>query len=218
MHAAIIACSSLAGPVSQAQEKMNTRHPVRFVDRKYHVSPADMRLQILQALDSLEAQVDTVLVAMGFCGGSWRDVSTDRRIVIPYVDDCVTLLLHTEDTPCPNLKKPGHFYVREPDLGAHSLEAMQQRLCRRLGAEGGRAQFEAWFQSYTHIDVVDTGTYDSYAEDHLRQVRRDARLAGCQIAHVPGSNLLLEKLVSGRWDGQFLVLEPGRTLSEQDFT
>ena len=217
MNAVIFACSSLEKHVSLAQERMNTRYPVYFLDRKYHASPAEMRQQIISALNALAADVDTVLAAMGFCGGSWGDIHTDKRIVIPYVDDCVTLLLHTGDEPCPNLKKPGHFYFREPDQGAQSLEAMRQRLCVRLGDGQGGALFEKWFQSYTHIDIVDTGTYDSYAAAHLQQVQRDASLAGCRVEHVPGSNLLLEKLVSGRWDGQFIIAEPGQALSYQDF-
>lgn len=37
------------------------------------------------------------------------------------------------------------------------------------------------------------------------------------MGHVKGSNLLLEKLVSGHWDQQFLIVEPGQMLSGRDF-
>ena len=51
----------------------------------------------------------------------------------------------------------------------------------------------------------------------LLYTEESAELIGGSIIHVPGSNRVLEKLVSGEWDSQFLVLEPGRTVSDGDF-
>ena len=38
-----------------------------------------------------------------------------------------------------------------------------------------------------------------------------------KLGYVPGSNILLEKLVSGRWDEQFVILEPGETFYNDQF-
>lgn len=40
---------------------------------------------------------------------------------------------------------------------------------------------------------------------------------GAALDHVEGSDLLLEKLVMGRWDDQFLVAEPGHLIRHADF-
>ena len=56
-----------------------------------------MKEDILQTLSSLPSDVDTVLVAMGFCGGSWQDVSCSKTLVIPRVADCVALTLTTPE-------------------------------------------------------------------------------------------------------------------------
>ena len=37
------------------------------------------------------------------------------------------------------------------------------------------------------------------------------------LDYVQGSNLMLEKLVGGRWDRQFLVAEPGHLIRHGDF-
>ena len=71
MKAVLLACSSLTKDVEAAQERMHTSHPMIWLDRKYHADPKEMRRQIQKTLDSLDQSVDTVLVAMGFCGGSW---------------------------------------------------------------------------------------------------------------------------------------------------
>ena len=96
MNAVILACSSMARQVAAAQRKMGTGYPVRCVDRRYHAEPKEMRLQLIAALGELAGEFDTVLVAMGFCGGSWESVYAPVRVVAPRADDCITILLNTD--------------------------------------------------------------------------------------------------------------------------
>ena len=42
-------------------------------------------------------------------------------------------------------------------------------------------------------------------------------LIRCDLDYVTGSNRVLENLVAGRWETQFLVLETGHTVKEADF-
>lgn len=217
MNAVILACSSMAQQVAAAQKKMGTDYPVRCVDRRYHAEPKEMRLQLIAALGGLAGEFDTVLVAMGFCGGSWESVRAPLRVVAPRADDCITILLNTDGAPHENLKEPGHIYIRDTDTGRYSLEGLRESVCERYGREHGLALFDKWFASYTHADIIDTGTYDSSAEDFLAQARRGAEITRCELRHVPGGNVVLEKLVSGDWDDLFVVAEAGETLTRDMF-
>lgn len=111
MNTVILSCESLEVYVAAAQKTAGTTYPVIWLKQKYHEEPAVMRSHILETIASLPKEVDTVLVAMGFCGGSWDAVTADRRIVLPRVDDCISLLLHTDDVYHPNLKQMGHMYM-----------------------------------------------------------------------------------------------------------
>ena len=217
MNAVILACSSMARQVAAAQRKMGTDYPVRCVDRRYHAEPKEMRLRLIAALGGLAGEFDTVLVAMGFCGGSWESVYAPVRVVAPRADDCITILLNTDGAPHENLKEPGHIYIRDTDTGRYSLEGLRESVCERYGREQGLALFDKWFASYTHADIIDTGTYDSRAEDFLAQARRGAEIARCELRHVPGGSVVLEKLVSGDWDDLFVVAEAGETLTREMF-
>lgn len=217
MNAVILACSSLNRHVDAAQEKMNTGYPVVNVDRKYHEDPKQMREQLIEKLRSLPTEIDTVLVAMGFCGGSWEAIPFEKRIVIPRVDDCITLLLHMDDIWHLNLKKEGHLYLRDSDTAEYSLEAMQRKLCEQYGGMNGSMIFNSMFANYTNVDIIDTGVYDCYSEEYVIEAQKNADLIRGILDYVEGSNLLLEKLVSGRWDRQFLVFESGQMISEKDF-
>lgn len=217
MNAVILACSSMARQVAAAQRKMGTDYPVRCVDRRYHAEPKEMRLRLIAALGEFAGEFDTVLVAMGFCGGSWESVYAPLRVVAPRADDCITILLNTDGAPHENLKEPGHIYIRDTDTGRYSLEGLRESVCERYGREQGLALFDKWFASYTHADIIDTGTYDSRAEDFIAQARRGAEIARCELRHVPGGNVVLEKLVSGDWDDLFVVAEAGETLTRDMF-
>ena len=72
MSTIILSCTTLLENVRQAQITCATDFPVVELDRKYHEEPEKMREHILETLSQLPAKVDTVLVAMGFCGGSWQ--------------------------------------------------------------------------------------------------------------------------------------------------
>ena len=66
MNCVILSCSTLKDYVQAAQEACHTDFPVVFLDRRYHVEPSRMRAHILETLQDLPEEIDTVLVAMGF--------------------------------------------------------------------------------------------------------------------------------------------------------
>lgn len=216
-HTVILACSAMSLHVAAAQKTMKTDFPVIEVDSSLHENPSKMRQKIIETLEQMEKSIDTVLAAMGFCGGSWEDIATDKRVVIPRVDDCITLLLHTDDTWYPNLKQCGHLYLRDDIEGKFSPKSIKKNLCSQYGDSEGSFVFRTWFGSYTNADIIDTGAYDCHSEAYMLEAMENADLMEATLDYVPGSNLILEKLVSGRWDQQFLVIEPGNTVSNMDF-
>ena len=55
------------------------------------------------------------------------------------------------------------------------------------------------------------------AEAYVEQVQINVDLIRCSLNYVQGSNIILEKLVSGNWDAQFVVAEPGTKIQMKDF-
>jgi len=208
----ILACSSLLDYVNQAQKTMGTNYPVTFLNRKYHADPKKMRRHIIDAIDHMPEEIDTVLVAMGYCGGSWEDVAFPKRVVIPRVDECVSLLLHTDDRYCPDMKEKGHLYMKDRDPKAFSLKRAFEGFTEGLDEEEKERIRRSWVDCYTHVDVVDTGLYDIHSAEYTKEAKENADWIEGQIQYRKGGNRLIEKLVSGRWDEQFLVAEPGQNI------
>lgn len=215
MSTVILVCDVMIRHVEAAQKKMDTDFTIVELDGRKHENPKAMREHIIETASGLDEDVDTILVGMAYCGGSWKNVSLKQRYVIPRVDDCITMLLHTDDVRYANLKKAGHLYLHE--MGRMSVINIKNDLFEKYGAKKGEIIFKAWFESYRMTDVIETGTYDCRSCEYAEYAKRCADLINCPLDYVPGSNIILEKLVSGRWDEQFIVVEPSETLSDMDF-
>ncbi len=213
----ILACKNLRFHLEKAQKAMGTAIPVIELDTSLHKEPEKMREKILSEIEKIPAEYDTILAAMGFCGGSWRDVNIRKRIVIPRMDDCITMLLTTDDNAETNRKAPGCMYLTDNRDEQMTIPGIWRSLISRCGEKRGERVFRLYFKYYTRVGIIDTGVYDSYSREFAELAEESAALIGGSVEHVPGSNRVLEKLVSGCWDRQFYVLEPGMTLSEDDF-
>lgn len=211
MSIMILCCTGLKVALDAAQQKMNTAYPVLELDRIYHRDPMEMRDVILETLKKIPSDVDTLLVAQGFCGGSWDNVTVPCRTVLPRVDDCITIALQATDQYQPNLKETGHMYIAEPDPVQFSPCHLLRNLKKKHGEELGECIFQRYFTDYHWLDLVDNGLYDCYDEAFVMRMQEEADLFHADLNFVSGGNRILEKLVSGQWDQQFLVLEAGQT-------
>lgn len=222
MKPCVLSCTSLLSFVEAAQASQGTAYPVFTVDRQLHVEPEQMRDAVLKAIDALPEEFDTVLVAMGFCGGVWHETVFDRTVVIPRVDDCISLLLHTDDQFHPNLKQDGHLYLFEndpEDFSALTLMHNTNSFTQDLDLKNLSRDFlfEMWFHNYRYMDIIDTGLNDCYTEEYAAAAQEQADQIKAELDYVPGSILLLEKLLSGRWDEQLIVAPPGKRILHGDF-
>ena len=84
--------------------------------------------------------------------------------------------------------------------------------------ERGIGIFGMWFADYTHADIIDTGEFDCYEESYVESIQKHADLIRCALGYVEGSNRILEKLVSGQCDEQFLIIPPGTVLTKSTFS
>lgn len=215
-HTAILACSSLTEYVEEAQKNAGTAYPVVYLNRLYHRDPEEMRAHILQALrERMPEGTGTVLVAMGYCGGSWEGVRAPFRMVLPRIDDCVSLLLKTEDSMQSDLKTPGHLYVRSKDPEEESFRRIFERLTRDIDAVTKERYHSDWKALYSSIDIMDTGINDCRRDDYAAAVQKDAEWLDAELRYVKGGTYLLEKMLRGELDEQFLVIEPGETVCKE---
>ena len=214
----IVCCDSLLRHLEAAQVKMGTKCPIYTLNRALHSQPKNMRQCLMDVLNALPESITTVLIAMGYCGGSLDNICARQRLVIPNLDDCITMLLTKTDAQEGNLKQRGHMYFRDSECGGVNVQRMLDNLRREYGMERGTGIFGMWFADYTHADIIDTGVFDCYEESYVESIQKQADLIRCELGYVEGSNRILEKLVSGQWDEQFLIVPSGTVLTKSAFS
>lgn len=74
-----------------------------------------------------------------------------------------------------------------------------------------------WFDNYRYMDIIDTGMNDCYSVDYVQAAQENADMINASLGYVQGSVRILEKLLSGNWDEQFLVAKPGHVIRHGDF-
>ena len=175
MNAAIIVCSTLTNHVKAAQKKMNTNYPIIELDNSKHSRPEKFWQLAFLAMEQLPVEIDTVLLGLGVCGGASVGWTFPRRTIMPKVDDCITLLMHTDEIFHYNLKEVGHFYLTE-NRDLMSIEQMEKDLVLKYGERRAKRVMKVWFDAYKSVDIVDTGVYDCYSKEYVERAKGSLQL------------------------------------------
>ena len=114
------------------------------------------------------------------------------------------------DEPKSNLRTPGHFYVRDKNPSKESIKAIFDHMAddQDLDQETRDKYHKHWQDMYEEIDIIDTPINDARSQEYYDKVKADADWLDARVDYVMGGTYMIEKLIRGDWDDQFLVLEP----------
>lgn len=212
MSTAIIACRTLEAELSAAMARCRCDYPVVWLNSGLHNVPVCLRQAVQEAIDGCSG-CDTILLAMGFCGNSVCGVrSRSARLVLPRVDDCITLLLGSA-------KKRGelvgsYFFTEGWLRGERTIWWEYQHALKRYGPKKTEMIFRTMLQNYRQIVMVDTGCYDP--EPVYAEVKRMAQVFGLEPGAVQGTLEGLLRLLTGPWpEEQFVHIPPHSEITQE---
>ena len=120
---------------------------------------------------------------------------------------CTSMLLHVEAA---QKKMKTDFPVIEADREYHvDPQSMKQCLRNKL------AELPDSVENVLAAMACCGGSWDGIRAERKQE---NADLIRCILDYVPGSNRILEKLVSGKWDEQFVIFEKGETIGLKNFS
>lgn len=209
MKCALIACEMIEKELESALK--NWRNPVIWLKRNLHNTPDQLRKSIQEAVDGLDADIDTVLFAFGMCGTAMDSISSaTRRLVLPLCDDCISILLSEPRNPRAMYYTDGWF------TGRQFLANEYQSFVDKTDEETAQEIYGQILAEYKEFCLMDTGAYDvevasAIVEGLSKTFQKDWRVAAA-------STSLLEDLLAGNWDPErFWVLEPRQKFSLYEF-
>lgn len=213
MKTTILACNTLRREIELAARKTACDHPVIWVESGLHLQPDMLRRRLQEELDLISG-VDRVLLGFGFCGHAVVGLTSgDYELVLPKVDDCITLLLGSQEDRTHCLQDGGIYFLTQGWLeGEANICKEYQVTLDRYGRERTDRIYKKMLAHYQFLGLIDTGAYDLGALKP--RIQEFADMLHLTLRILPGSDEYLKQWLTGPWDDDaFLIIPPRTTIT-----
>jgi Protein of unknown function (DUF1638) len=212
-RALIVACGALRDEALAVAGDI----PVEFCEARLHDHPERLRSSVEEAV-SRHPRCKTVLLMYGRCSNGLVGLAAGgRTLILPAVEDCISLLLGSRQRYEEEFfSHPGTYYYTRG--WAEEIDDPYQvylKLVPKYGAETAAELSRMELANYTRVALIDTGVVSVQEyEPYVCEVAHFYRLC---MERLQGSLRLLEKLVNGPHDDEFIIVRPGEVLTEDRF-
>lgn len=212
MNSLIIACNTIKDELNIALNSTDCKYPVLWIDSGLHMYPDSLRKRLQDEIDHI-SNVDHILLAFGFCGNSLIGITaTNCSIVLPCVDDCITFLLGSCEKRKEISNEMGTYFLTKGWLDyENNIWEEYQYTVKRMGKEKADRVYKIMLQHYKRLGVIDTGAYN--LEEFLKESQLVAKDLKLTHEVIKGNLSYVEKLLTGPWDDDFVVINPGESIS-----
>jgi hypothetical protein len=188
------------------------------LDFGLHLHPGNLR-QILQgAIDTASAEADIILLGYGLCSMAVVGLkATNCTLVVPRVDDCIAIFLGSGAAyKAQTSQEPGTYYLTKGWIEVSDTPLTEyKRLVEQYGQERAGRMIKLLLKNYTRLAFIDTGQHEQ--ERYREYARRMAEQFELRYEEIPGSTTLIQKMLNGPWDDDFVVARPGETITYAHF-
>lgn len=216
MKTVVIGCKTLENELNRAILECGCTYDVRWVESGLHNVPKNLTSALQSALDSSPGYSCAIL-AFGYCGNAVSGLHTgDSVLIIPRVDDCISLLLGSLDNKKALSGGCGTYYMTEGWLkGERNIWKEYQYAVRKYGEELGRSIIDMMLEHQKTLALLDTGCFDFQAAD--AGMRVIAETLNLEYKVVPATIEYLKRLLIGPWDeSSFLIIPPHSIIKDSD--
>lgn len=153
--------------------------------------------------------VENILLLFGYCGNSIESLMAPQaQLVVPKVEDCISLLLGGNQIRRDLSSKAPAFYLTEGWLRYESNIYWEYEHClKKYGEAKALRIFRTMFTHYSTLNFIDTGSYK--LEPVMTKTAALAVNLNLTQAIVPGTLRLITKALKEEWDEDFLIVPPG---------
>jgi hypothetical protein len=206
----IIACAT----VVEELRRMGVREgELKELDFGLHVYPDKLKETLQREIDSTPGEGDIIL-GYGLCSNAAVGLTSLRhRLIIPRVDDCISLFLGSKEEYLKQLaEEPGTYFMTKGWIEAADHPYNEYiRMTERYGEDKAMRVVKALLANYKRMVLINTGNY--HLEECRVIVRNMAEILGLKYEEIPGSNRMLKIMLDGAWNSEFIIVEPGEEIT-----
>jgi hypothetical protein len=208
----IIACKTITNELNLALKETGCDYPVLWVNSGLHTFPDLLRAKIQEEIDHV-SNVDNIILAFGLCGNSLIGLtSPNANIIFPNVDDCITLMLGSCQRRKEISAQAGTYFLTKGWLDYElNIWVEYQDAVNKYGKSRADRIFKTMLKHYKRLGVVSTGAYE--LEEFTERTHFVAEQLNLEHEVIPGTLNYIKKLLTGPWDEEFVVINPGEKIT-----
>jgi hypothetical protein len=217
MSTIIVACNTIRDELDLAIRATGVTYPVYRIDSKLHIEPQKLKESIQETIDRI-TNVSTIILAFGFCGYGLVGIKSEKaRLILPKAEDCISLLLGSQERRTVLSTEAARYYLTRGWIESeHNIADTVDYSIRRFGAQRGLRVVRSMLKHYRYLTLLDTGGYD--IAPYRQKTEELAEQLGLERQIMRGSQRFLEKLLTGPWDEEFIVADPGQPIAVDGFS
>ena len=215
IETALVICKTLEDEVNLAIAKTGNTHQTYWIESGLHNYPDKLKIALQECIDSITG-CDYIVLIFGLCGNALLGLKSRKAaLVIPRVDDCISLFLGGNSKRRELENSARAYYLTKGWLRyENNIWKEYQRSLELYGLEKTRKIFGIMLKHYTHLVVIDTGAYDTTS--FLEETRAIAAELGLEHAVIPGDLELITRAIKMDWEDGFVQIDPGREITLSD--
>jgi hypothetical protein len=211
----VIACDTV---IEEMLPYLPANMAYEVLDFGLHLRPESLKAKLQEAIDASCLDYDTLLLGYGLCSMAVVGLTAkDCTLVIPRVDDCIAIFLGSRQAYSEQSRKdPGSYYLTKGWIEVADTPFDEfERMVAQYGKERADRIMKTMLKNYTRLVYIDTGNADK--TPYVEYARKTAEKFNLRFEEIPGSNALILKMITGPWDKDFMIVEPGKTVTYLDF-
>ena len=218
LHAArqrVIACATV---IEEMLPLLPEHVSYEVLDFGLHLNPNELKTVLQEKINQASKNADVLLLGYGLCSMAVVGLkATTATLVMPRTDDCIAIFLGSCDAYKTQTKKePGTYYLTKGwiEVGDSPFEE-HKKLVEKYGQEKAERMTKLLLKNYKRLAFINTGQYE--IEKYRSYSKQTADAFDLRFEEIEGSPALVKKMLFGPWDGEFVVIPPGETVTYQHF-
>ncbi|MBM3707873.1 MAG: DUF1638 domain-containing protein [Actinobacteria bacterium] len=215
-----------------------------FMEQQLHNTPDIMRQKLQEEIDKIDNSYRNIILGYGLCSNGVAGLTSESSgIIIPKVDDCISLFLGSKEKYLEEFKKdPATYYLckgwieyggdpyrgyllwtgKEDKIPREWLRGKERYGLRKYDEKTARILVAELLKNYKRIVLINNNNIEEihrkYVNDMITFLNEilDRQMI---FEEIEGSSSYIEKLASGYWkpDNNFIRINPKEKILQEYF-